>query len=108
MVAFAPFIPQRWNNAGEAYMPETLLKSFDKPDEIREFPFGRFEIIHLDGVSLGRATYQLDGNGLSTKLRPSEPTFVTHRIRTLCFQATEQFNMKTASIWICCWVRYFT
>ena len=39
-------------------MPETLLKSFDKPDEVREFPFGRFEIIHLDGVSLGRATYQ--------------------------------------------------
>ena len=39
-------------------MPETVLKSFDKPDEVREFPFGRFEIIHLDGVSLGRATYQ--------------------------------------------------
>ncbi len=39
-------------------MSETLLKAFDKPDEIREFPFGRFEIIHLDGVSLGRATYQ--------------------------------------------------
>lgn len=39
-------------------MSETLLKSFEKPDEVREFPFGRFEIIHLDGVSLGRATYQ--------------------------------------------------
>jgi hypothetical protein len=39
-------------------MAETLLKSFEKPDEVREFPFGRFEIIHLDGVSLGRATYQ--------------------------------------------------
>ncbi len=39
-------------------MPETLLKSFEKPDEVREFPLGRFEIIHLDVVSLGRATYQ--------------------------------------------------
>ena len=39
-------------------MPETLLKSFGMPDEVREFPFGRLEIIHLDGVSLGRATYQ--------------------------------------------------
>ena len=45
-------------NDGRTLMPETLLKSFDKPDEVREFPFGRFEIIHLDGVSLGRAIYQ--------------------------------------------------
>ena len=39
-------------------MSETLLKSFEKPDELREFPHGRFEIVHLGGVSLGRATYQ--------------------------------------------------
>lgn len=39
-------------------MPETLLKSFEKSDEVREFPFGRFEIIHLDEVSLGHATYR--------------------------------------------------
>ena len=39
-------------------LQRSILKSFATPDEIREFPFGRFEIIHLDGVSLGRATYQ--------------------------------------------------
>ena len=39
-------------------MPETTLKSFAVPDEVREFPFGRFEIVHIAGVTLGRATYQ--------------------------------------------------
>lgn len=39
-------------------MPESLLKAFERPDEVREFPFGRFEIIHIAGVTLGRATYQ--------------------------------------------------
>lgn len=39
-------------------MLQTLLKQFANPDEVRQFPHGRFEIVHLDGVSLGRATYQ--------------------------------------------------
>ena len=39
-------------------MSETTLKGFDQPDEVREFPNGRFEIVHIAGVSLGRATYQ--------------------------------------------------
>ena len=39
-------------------MTESLLKQFDAPDEVREFPFGRFEIVHVAGVTLGRATYQ--------------------------------------------------
>lgn len=39
-------------------MSEGFLGHFDQPDEIREFPFGRFEIVHFAGVSLGRATYQ--------------------------------------------------
>jgi hypothetical protein len=37
---------------------ETLLRSFDAPDEVREFPFGRFEIVKVAGMALGRATYQ--------------------------------------------------
>lgn len=39
-------------------MSEAALKAFDQPDEIREFPFGRFEIIRIAGLTLGRATYQ--------------------------------------------------
>jgi len=35
-----------------------VLKRFDAPDEIREFPFGRFELVHLGGMTIGRASYQ--------------------------------------------------
>ena len=38
---------------------ETLLRSFDAPDKVREFPFGRFEMVNVAGIALGRATYQL-------------------------------------------------
>jgi len=37
---------------------EKLLGSFDAPDELREFPFGCFEIVKVAGIALGRATYQ--------------------------------------------------
>lgn len=39
-------------------MFETALKLFEQPDEVREFPLGRFEIVHIAGTTLGRATYQ--------------------------------------------------
>jgi hypothetical protein len=35
-----------------------VLKRFDTPDEVREFPKGRFEVIRLGGMTIGRATYQ--------------------------------------------------
>jgi hypothetical protein len=38
--------------------PDELVKHFESADEVREFPFGRFEIIHVAGISLGRVTYQ--------------------------------------------------
>ena len=37
--------------------PETILKRFDAPDEVREFPKGKFEILHLGAMTIGRATY---------------------------------------------------
>jgi len=37
---------------------DVVLKRFDRPDEIREMPKGRFEIVRLGGVTVGRATYQ--------------------------------------------------
>jgi len=38
-------------------MSESSLKTFERPDEVREFPFGRFDIIYISGVTLGRTTY---------------------------------------------------
>jgi 2-hydroxychromene-2-carboxylate isomerase len=37
---------------------DVILKRFDEPDEVRIFEKGRFEIVRLGGMTIGRATYQ--------------------------------------------------
>jgi len=37
---------------------DVILKRFEKPDEVRVFEKGRFEIVRLGGLTIGRATYQ--------------------------------------------------
>src|SRR5262245_53738828 len=37
---------------------EVILKRFEQPDEIREFEKGKFEIVRIGGMTIGRATYQ--------------------------------------------------
>jgi hypothetical protein len=37
---------------------DVILKRFETPDEVREMALGRFEIVRLGGMTLGRATYQ--------------------------------------------------
>jgi quercetin dioxygenase-like cupin family protein len=35
-----------------------ILKSFETPDEVRVVQKGRFELVHLGGMTIGRATYE--------------------------------------------------
>ncbi len=42
----------------EAPPLEVILKRFEAPDEVRRFPRGRFELVHIGGLSIGRATYE--------------------------------------------------
>ena len=35
-----------------------ILKSFDMPDEVRVMDKGKFEVVRLVGITIGRATYQ--------------------------------------------------
>jgi quercetin dioxygenase-like cupin family protein len=35
-----------------------ILKRFETPDEIREMTKGRFELVHIGGLTIGRATYE--------------------------------------------------
>ena len=35
----------------------TILRRFESPDEVRVFPKGRFELVRLGGMTIGRATY---------------------------------------------------
>ena len=39
-------------------MTDAILKRFDTPDEVREFEKGRFELVQLGPMVIGRATYQ--------------------------------------------------
>jgi len=38
-------------------MLEVILKRFEKPDEVRAFDKGKFELVHIAGMTIGRATY---------------------------------------------------
>ena len=35
-----------------------ILKRFEQPDEVREMVKGRFEVVRLGGMTIGRATYE--------------------------------------------------
>jgi quercetin dioxygenase-like cupin family protein len=35
-----------------------VLRQFESPDETRTFPLGTFELVHIGGTTIGRATYQ--------------------------------------------------
>jgi quercetin dioxygenase-like cupin family protein len=39
-------------------MVEVILKRFETPDEVRQMTKGRFELVHLGGLTIGRATYE--------------------------------------------------
>ena len=34
------------------------IKSFSKPDEVREFPKGKVELVNINGVAIAKATFQ--------------------------------------------------
>jgi hypothetical protein len=37
---------------------DVILKHFESPGETRMFELGRFELVHIGGITIGRATYQ--------------------------------------------------
>src|SRR6266849_1190844 len=39
-------------------MLEVGLKRFDEPDEVRTFDKGKFELVRIAGMTIGRATYE--------------------------------------------------
>ncbi len=38
-------------------MLDVILRRFDQPDETRTFPKGKFELVQIGGLTIGRATY---------------------------------------------------
>jgi hypothetical protein len=47
-------------------MLEVILKRFEQSDEVRTFAKGRFEVVRLGGMTIGRATTSRAGNGRCT------------------------------------------
>jgi quercetin dioxygenase-like cupin family protein len=39
-------------------MYDVILKRFERPDEIRTFEKGRFELVRIGGMTIGRAIYE--------------------------------------------------
>jgi quercetin dioxygenase-like cupin family protein len=39
-------------------MTDVILKRFETPDEVREFEKGRFELVKIGGMTIGRASYE--------------------------------------------------
>jgi quercetin dioxygenase-like cupin family protein len=37
---------------------DVILRRFDQPDEVRTFAKGRFELVRIHGMTVGRATYE--------------------------------------------------
>ena len=37
---------------------KVVLKRFEKPDEVRTFEKGRFEVVKIGGMTIGRASYE--------------------------------------------------
>jgi hypothetical protein len=52
---------------------KATLKSFGKPDEVREFPLGKLELVKINGAMIGRATFQ-PGWKWSTSVQPIAKT----------------------------------
>ena len=37
---------------------DVILKRFEQPDETRAMELGKYEVVHIGGLTIGRATYQ--------------------------------------------------
>ncbi len=56
-------------NTTAKVLEKSDVKSFYKPDEVREFPKGRLELITINGVTIGRAILE-PGWKWSTSVQP--------------------------------------
>ena len=82
------------------------LKKFTKPDEVREFPKGRLELVKIGGATIGRATLE-PGWRWSTSLQPivktkscEAPHFQYHVAGTLMIQMDDgkTFEAKAGDV----------
>jgi len=61
--------PEGLDFCARQYMKKAELKTFGTPDEVREFPKGRLELIRIGGATVGRAIFE-PGWRWATSLQP--------------------------------------
>ena len=74
---------------------EVILKRFDQPDEITNFPKGKFEKITINNMVLGRATYQ-PGWKWSKDIKPTVGGDSNRGIWPSCLKS-EGYNLLESS-----------
>ena len=58
ILAADPPVPRRSQPPNDGSNVDVVLKRFDQPDEVRTFEKGKFEIVRIGGMTIGRATYE--------------------------------------------------
>src|SRR5256885_4146626 len=66
------------------------LKAFGKPDEVREFPKGRVELIKIGGATIGRAIFEPGWRWAAFV----QPIAKTHRCEAPHFQYHASANLR--------------
>ncbi|MBI1876316.1 MAG: cupin domain-containing protein [Acidobacteria bacterium] len=85
---------------------DIVLKRFESPDEVRDMEKGRFEIVRLGGVTIGRATYQpgwkwswhVGPRVGQTRCRVEHVGMVISGIATAAFDDGRVFELKAGAI----------
>jgi hypothetical protein len=83
-----------------------ILKRFERPDEVRVFDKGRFEIVRLGGLTIGRAIYQpgwkwsVDVGPVvgATRCDVEHVGLVLHGMATVAFDGGRIVNLKPGDL----------
>jgi hypothetical protein len=67
------FLAIKHTQTERRHMKQAELKNFGKPDEVREFPKGRVELIKVGGATVGRAIFE-PGWRWATSVQPIAKT----------------------------------
>ena len=88
---------------------ELILKKFEQPDQVTNFDKGKFEIINLGGITIGRGTYE-PGLKWSDHVNPLENTkycevehvcMVLSGAGTVVFEDGNKTNVLTGDLFYC-------
>ena len=87
-------------------MPDVVLKAFENPDEVRNFEKGKFEIVKIGGLLIGKASYE-PGWKWSQHVGPNSATplcdvehvgMVLQGTATAAFENGEVIHLKAGSL----------